>query len=389
MQFFQQKLTHSILANPKYFLEIFMKRRTFLKGATIVGTAFSITPNIVFAQNKVDVFGIGESKRAFSVENSFELELNNEVAQLWIPLPFDSSYQKVAKLSYSGDFDEAFISNDNPYNTKLLYAKWNKDSKSRKLNLKFDVVTRSRVVNLTNANANQNYSDEVKEFLKGTAHTPLSPKIKELADEITKGKKAPLDKARAIYDWTIKTMHRDESVIGCGVGDATRIIEEKYFGGKCTDISSVFVALLRNAGIPAREIFGIRLGQSKISDACGKADEKGFANITGGQHCRAEFFITGAGWVAADPADVTKVKLAEKLENTDKKWKDTAEYLFGNWEMNWIGFNWARDFVLSPKPAQFPLNMLGYPYGEMGEDALNYYVPKEFKYTYTSQENKI
>jgi hypothetical protein len=54
--------------------------------------------------------------------------------------------------------------------------------------------------------------------------------------------------------------------------------------------------------------------------------------------------------------------------------------------MNWVAFNTARDFVLSPKPSQYPLNMLGYPYAEIGEDAQDYYDAKTFAYTYTSQE---
>jgi hypothetical protein len=54
--------------------------------------------------------------------------------------------------------------------------------------------------------------------------------------------------------------------------------------------------------------------------------------------------------------------------------------------MNWVAFNYARDFVLNPKPAQYPLNMLGYPYAELGEDVQNYYDPKSFAYAYTSQE---
>lgn len=170
------------------------------------------------------------------------------------------------------------------------------------------------------------------------------------------------------------------------VGDVQKSIEEKIYGGKCTDISSVFVCLLRNAKIPARETFGIRVGQSKISNACGKADDKGFADITGAQHCRAEFYIDGLGWVPCDPADVAKVKLAEKLTNDSKKLKEVKDYFFGSWEMNWVGFNSARDFILEPKPTQYPLNMLGYPYAEVGEDAKDYYKPKTFVYSYTSQE---
>ena len=54
--------------------------------------------------------------------------------------------------------------------------------------------------------------------------------------------------------------------------------------------------------------------------------------------------------------------------------------------MNWVAFNSARDFILTPKPTQYPLNMLGYPYAEIGEDALDYYNAKAFSYTYSSQD---
>ena len=47
-------------------------------------------------------------------------------------------------------------------------------------------------------------------------------------------------------------------------------------GGKCADIHSVFVALARAAGVPAREIFGLRLPSGKTGE------------ITKWQHCWAE-----------------------------------------------------------------------------------------------------
>ncbi|RXJ94240.1 transglutaminase [Malaciobacter molluscorum] len=365
-----------------------MQRRSFLKTAAVVGTTMAITPSVVLSDTKTNPFGITKKPRKFTVINTFDLETNDQVAKLWVPLPLDSSYQKVLKISYNGDFDEAFISNNNPYNTKLLFAKWNKNSKSRKLVVKFDIIMQERSVNFSKAKNSTMYPEDVKEFLKGTKHTPITKKLTSFAKEITKNARTPLEKAQAIFDWTVDNMYRDESVIGCGVGDASRIIDKKLFGGKCTDVSSVFVALLRNVGIPAREVFGIRLGKSMISKSCGKADANGFAKITGGQHCRAEFYLVGLGWVPADPADVTKVRKQEKLTNDDKKIKDLRKYFFGNWEMNWAAFNYARDFVLNPKPAQYPLNMLGYPYGEMDDDVLNYYAPKEFKYSYTSQEIK-
>ncbi|MCD4757283.1 MAG: transglutaminase-like domain-containing protein [Arcobacteraceae bacterium] len=363
-----------------------MERRLFLKGATILASSAVIAPNILFANSDIYRFGITKDTRVFSIENSFELEINNQVAQLWVPLPLDSEYQKVLDISYEGDFDEAHISNNNPYNTKLLYAKWNKNSKSRKLKVHFKVSMSERSVNLNLATNSTTFPTKVKEFLKGTTHTPLSKTITNFVYTIVDKNDTPLEKSQKIFDWTVSHMYRDEKVLGCGVGDATRIIEEKLFGGKCTDVSSIFVALLRNAGIPAREVFGIRAGASKISKSCGKADEKGFAKITGGQHCRAEFYLNGIGWVPADPADVTKVMKQEKRDINDKKIQDLKKYFFGNWEMNWVAFNYARDFILEPKPAQYPLNMLGYPYAEMDDDVVDYYDAKNFKYQYTSQE---
>lgn len=365
-----------------------MQRRDFLKTSVLAGSTFLVAPSVVCANELSNSFGIDYKPRLFSIENNFTIVANDQVAKLWIPLPMDTDYHEVLKLSYEGDFDEAYIANDNPYNTKLLFVMWGKSSKSREVFVKFDVLMQQRSVNLKTAKTSTDYPSDVKEFLKGTAHTPVSPFLTNFVKEIIKNKKTPLEKAYAIYDWTVTNMFRDESVKGCGLGDATKIIEQKAFGGKCTDISSIFVALLRNAGIPAREIFGIRVGQSKISNACGKADDKGVAKISGAQHCRAEFYIVGIGWIPTDPADVVKVRLQEKLTDKDQKVQDMKKYFFGNWEMNWVAFNYARDFVLNPKPIQYPLNMLGYPYGEIGEDVLDYYDSKVFSYSYTATEIK-
>ena len=364
-----------------------MKRRTFLKGSAILSSAVLLAPNFAFANEEKNPFGISTKPRKFSILNNYSINPSSEITQLWIPLPKDESYHKVVAFAYKGNFTEAKVVK-NDYDTRVLYVKWDKSDKKSELEVSFDVIMQERTTDFSTATSNTNYTSDIKVYLEGTTHVPVTSGLQDYAKNIIKNLKTPLEKAQAIYDWTVSTMYRDESVKGCGIGDAKKSIEEKIYGGKCTDISSVFVALLRNVGIPAREIFGIRAGQSKISNACGKADEKGFANITGAQHCRAEFYIDGLGWVPADPADVTKVRLAEKLTNEDQKVKDVKKYFFGSWEMNWVAFNSARDFILTPKPTQYPLNMLGYPYAEVGEDVLDYYDAKAFSYTYSSQERE-
>lgn len=362
-----------------------MKRRTFLKGSALLSTTMVVNPSFVFASSSTNAFDIKDGYRKFSISNTYKLQGSDEVAQLWVPVPLSSSYQELVDIKYDGNYDKAQIV-QNDYDSKVLYVSWEKGKEQRVLNITFEVITKQDSIDLSKAKNDMNYDASVKKYLEATPHIPVSAKIQTLVADITKNATTPIQKAQAIYDWTVTTMYRDNSVVGCGIGDAGKALEEKIFGGKCTDISSVFVCLLRNANIPSREVFGIRAGKSNISTACGKADEKGFANITGGQHCRVEFYVSGLGWVKADPADVTKVRLAENLTNQDKKVIDTKNYMFGSWEMNWVAFNYARDFVLNPKPTQYPLNMLGYPYAELGEDALDYYNAKTFAYTYTSQE---
>ncbi|MEY4504145.1 MAG: hypothetical protein RL154_438 [Pseudomonadota bacterium] len=363
-----------------------MQRRDFIN-TTLLVCASGVLPQLAFANDNKNSFGIEDKYRVFKIENDYILK-SGDIAKLWVPLPLDASFQKLLKISFEGNFDEAFVSQNSPYDTRLLYAKWSKSDKPRELKVRYEVVEWTRATDFSKATDKTNYPKGVAEFLKGTPHTPVSKFLTDYAANITKNAKTPLQKAQKIYDWTTTNMYRDESVKGCGLGDATKVIEQKAFGGKCTDISSVFVALLRNAGIPAREMFGIRAGQSKISNACGKADDKGVAKITGAQHCRAEFYLDGIGWVPVDAADVAKVKLQDDLKTEDAKYQNVKKYFFGSWENNWVAFNYARDFVLEPKPTQFPLNMLGYPYGEIGEDVLDYYDPKTFTYSYLSTEIK-
>ncbi len=323
-------------------------------------------------------------KREFSVTLKHKILEKGKMTRLWIPLPLFREYQYLTSdINFVGNYTKAYISN-----TKIptLYAEFDK-VKTPYLDLSFDIVTIERNTNFSSKPKKVATLKDTKEYLKATTHIQTGGIVKQMAQEIIKkaGAKDDLSKAKALFEWVANNMQRDESIIGCGVGDAKAILESKKLFGKCTDISSVFVAFCRSVGIPAREVFGIRLGQSRFSNAMGSAKNK-VANITKAQHCRAEFFIKDYGWIPCDPGDVAKVKLAENLSNEDAKIKELKSYLFGSWEMCWFGFNTARDFILSPQPEQSPLNNFGYAYGEVDGNVLNYYEPNEFSYSYESIE---
>lgn len=319
--------------------------------------------------------------------------------KLWVPLPSNTDYQDIKSLAFEGNYNQAYITENNQYGAKTLFATWDEKAEKRDLKITLVVETRDREPMLQNTLANYQppekiiYGVDVQPYLAATEHIKTDGIVKQTADKIIGNEKNPLKQAELIHQWIVANMERDNSVLGCGDGNVEKIFTSGKLSGKCTDINSVFVALARAAGIPAREVFGVRLGQpikmnAYSKTAFGKADENGIANVSGGQHCRAEFYLAGFGWVPVDSADVAKMRLEEKKAVDAPETQAVSKYLFGNWEMNWMGYNHARDFDLYPQPELTPINNFGYPYAEIGGDPFNSFDPKAFKYEFISKKLK-
>ena len=156
-------------------------------------------------------------------------------------------------------------------------------------------------------------------------------------------------------------------------------------GGKCADLNALFVGLVRAAGIPTRDIYGVRVASSKFGYKSLGANSE---IITKAQHCRAEVFLTGYGWVATDPAYVRKVVLEEPPTNLaidDPKVVAARNTLFGAWEGNWLAYNFAHDISL-PGSTGPKIGFLMYPQGESGGARLDCLDADAFKYIITSKE---
>jgi transglutaminase-like putative cysteine protease len=214
--------------------------------------------------------------------------------------------------------------------------------------------------------------EDFKRYLAPTSLGPINQKVKDLAEKITQGKTGVKAKAKAVYDWTIENMYRDPNTVGCGLGDVITLLSMP--SGKCTDIHSVFVALCRAAGVPAREIFGIRQGKAPEVD------------ITTWQHCWAEFYLPGYGWVPVDPADVLKKMLVENLKRSDPKIKEARKYFWGAWDPYRVQLALGRDVQLNPAQDGPPLNNFGYPFAQIGRHSLDWYQPKNFTYKITYRQ---
>ena len=294
-------------------------------------------------------------------------------AQLWVPYPTSNKYQAITNIRISGDFDASAVYTDRVFQTPMLYAHWGKNAKSRKLSFALS-ASREEIIrgNLPEKEGPWNPSDFAI-YLAATRLGPVDGEVKKLADKIVAGKSTVLEKAKAVYDWTVENTYRDPDTLGCGVGDVYRLLKNP--GGKCADISSIYVAIARAAGVPSREIFGIRMGKEPVED------------ITTWQHCWAQFFLPGYGWVTVDPADVRKKMLVEKLDLKDPKTKAYRDYFWGGVDPYRFVIAHGRDVVLNPPQEGPPLNTFGYPYAEVGGLPLDFYDPATFVYRITYHEN--
>jgi transglutaminase-like putative cysteine protease len=286
-----------------------------------------------------------------------------QTVKLWVPVAQDNDYQTVEDVSTDANGTEAEITEDENGN-KMMYVEWDADTAAsdRTASVSFH-VTRQAVVSPELVEDGE-VGEDMSEYLEASSTIPVTGEVKELADEITKDETTILGKTRAIYDWVIANMNRDDSVTGCGTGDVCTLLDTK--AGKCTDISSVFIGLCRAAGVPARETFGIRINDT---------------DITGNQHCWAEFYLPGTGWVIADPADVLKAVLKNDWDKDSDEAKELQEYYWGNCEETRIDLSSGRDITLSPAQDGEALNNFGYPYAEVNGEAVDYYSADTFIYT--------
>ncbi|RLJ70040.1 transglutaminase-like putative cysteine protease [Hydrogenivirga caldilitoris] len=303
-------------------------------------------------------------------------------ARLWIPVPVNTEYQQLKGLSLGGNFERAEVIREKEYGTPILYAEFGKLEGEKSMKATFSVEYRTRRVSLIDGNFQP--PKALEPYLKATPHLPTTGKVKELAERITADKRSTLERAYAIYEWVVENTYRDPKVKGCGPGNVNELIEvyerEGRIGGKCADQSSIFVALCRSVGIPAREVFGLRVEPAYVSESL--SIKRGSKDLTKAQHCRAEFWA--GEWIPVDPADVTKMRLGEKLKEGSKRLEFAKRYLFGNWDPHWVAFNWLRDGNLEPQQELMkPLPFFGYPYAEVNGYVLNYLEPQDFSYSIT------
>ena len=260
--------------------------------------------------------------------------------RIWIPAAQSDPYQEVKVVSVHGSMPLE-KAREPRFGNEIYYVETLRTHPvDLHFEIEYDVVRHERVAL---SSAPQVVSEsltnkERQEDLQPDALVPVSGLPADLAVTVTQGKTLSLDKARAIYDYVFTTMKYDKTGTGWGHGDVLYACDAKK--GNCTDFHSLFIAMARSQGIPARFEIGFPLPPDKHS-----------AEIAG-YHCWSDFYVDGKGWIPVD--------ISEAWKHPEKR-----DYFFGSHDVNRVQFSMGRDLRLSPAQEGKPLNYFVYPYVEV------------------------
>src|ERR1700733_6406515 len=239
-----------------------MKRRDFLRsaGAMSAGVAFPKTACLL-AEDTTSA-----EWRTFEVKTRIEISQSSGATRVWLPgaLTSKTPFQKTLSNEFKAEGGTAEIVEGRADGLGIIAAEFPARAKPV-LTLTSRVATRNYAVDLSvpgkAPNANR---AELDHFRRPTKMLPTDGIVKMTATEITGGARTDLAKARAIYEWIVDNTFRNPKTRGCGVGNIRSMLETKDLGGKCADLNALYVGLARGAGLPARDVYGIRIAKSEL-----------------------------------------------------------------------------------------------------------------------------
>lgn len=360
-------------------------RRELLRGAAALTAASAFTDDAGAQGAFAPAPG---AWRSFQVTTRVALADAERIAQAWMPLPSvnEADWFRSLGSEWTTNAQTAEVVRDPKYGADMLHVAWAAGETAPVVEVVSRIATRDRATDLSKPGNPPPLSDaERKLYTEGTDLIPTDGIVKEAADRITAGAVTEIDKAYAIYQWIVDNTWREGKVRGCGTGDIVLMLKTGHFGGKCADLNALFVGLARASGLPARDVYGIRVAPSRFGYRSLGANSE---VVTGAQHCRAEVWLGGFGWVAMDPADVRKVVLEEppgNLSMLDSRVLGARRTLFGAWEGNWLAYNTAHDLAL-PGARGPRLGFLMYPQAETAAGRLDCLDANNFRYEITARE---
>jgi transglutaminase-like putative cysteine protease len=330
------------------------------------------------------------SWRSYEVQTEVSLTETAGARQAWLPVPAfaDAAWVKPGATTFRTSSGKAAIVADPKSGAQMLHVIWDAGDKAPTVQLTSSFSATDRRIDLATQTGARLADADRKRYLAGSALAPTDGIVRDTALKIVGDANSDVAKVHRIYDWIVDNTFRQAKTRGCGTGDIVGMLKTGNLSGKCADLNALFVGLVRAAGIPARDLYGIRVAPSAFGYKSLGANS---ATITKAQHCRAEVFIDNIGWLPMDPADVRKVMLEEPPGNLTLANAEVAaarQTLFGAWESNWLPYNSAHDIAL-PGSSGPSLPFLMYPQAETASGRLDCLEPDTFRYAITARELKV
>ena len=366
-----------------------LARRQFMRNTAVAAVATAL-PAINFAQSAVPAerqFAPQPGNwRTFEITTRVDIAKPQGVTRVWLPIPsVNTDWQKSLESSFSSN-GKTELTDDDQDGARMLYVEFAENEARPFVELTSRIQTQNRALDWSRKQTASQDAASLKYWTQPTALLPTDGIVRQTALEAIRGASTDVEKAQKLYDWIVTNTFREPKVRGCGEGDIKTMLETGNLGGKCADLNALFVGLCRAVGLPARDVYGLRVAAS----AFGYKELGGNpASLKGAQHCRAEVFLKGHGWVGMDPADVAKVMRQETPEWI-KSPKNAIvapvnKALFGGWEGNWMAYNTAHDVNL-PHAKGPKLGFFMYPTAENASGRLDAYAPDDFKYQISARE---
>jgi transglutaminase-like putative cysteine protease len=358
-----------------------MRRRDFLRSSGALSAGF-------FLSKAAPLLGetLSPIWRTFDVTTRVEVLKPNGETRIWIPAALirEKPFQKTLSNKFTAEGGSANLSESRQDSLGIVTGTFPAGA-TPVLTLTSRVSLKNFAVDLSAPESSHVSKAELHYYLQPTHYIPTDGIVRDTAEKATQGANTDLDKARAIYEWIVDNTFRDPTVRGCGRGDIRFLLESGNLGGKCADLNALFVGMARAVGVPARDVYGLRVAKSQLGyKSLGLSSNK----ATKAQHCRAEVYLEEHGWVPVDPADVRKVVLEEppgNLKLNEGAVSKARTRLFGSWEMNWMAYNHAHDVAL-PGSKLPPLAFFMYPQAETADGRIDPLDPDNFKYEISVNE---
>ncbi len=281
----------------------------------------------------------GDMDSVIRYELNEQITAGNGVKKLVLSFVVPQSFQSPTYSQTISDFRLSFRPEPQEKNTtadkrgnRIMTATWTSPPSAVDVSLSCNAASRTNLAAIETKSPFPlvNIDPEALDYLAATEQVQAGdPRIRQLADELTKGVKTQFDAVQRVIAWVVDHVHYVTPPVRY---DALYSLESGK--GNCQNYSHLSAALLRSIGIPVRIVNGVTLNQPfDINWTKGVLTFK----MGQGRHSWIEVWFPDLGWVPFDAQNTVLfvsnrfIRVEVGLDNNETKndgllrWVQTKE----------------------------------------------------------------